>query len=64
MNHKGWIQNRAEEIALKKYGAGFCDLSGDKRTEVYNQAIEDYRGRIAARIDKVIADRKRKGLGK
>lgn len=60
LDYKGWIQQRAEEIALEKYDAGFCDLPLDKQPEVYNQAIEDYRDRIAARIDEVIADRKRK----
>jgi len=60
INYKDWLQNRAEELALEKYDAGFCDLTEDKRAEVYNQAIEEYKNRIAARIDKVIADRKRK----
>ena len=64
INYKSWIQNRAEEIALEKYDAGFCDLAEDKRAEVYDQAIEDYRDRIADQIDAVIADRKCKEVRK
>jgi len=51
MRYKEWAQNRAEEIALEKYDAGFCELAEDKQTEVYNQAVQDYKDHIADQKD-------------
>jgi len=51
VDYKDWIANRADELALEKYGKDFYDLSGELQVEVYNQAMEEYKDHYADMID-------------
>jgi len=51
VDYKGWIQNRAEELAEEQYGKEFYDLPENIRASVYNQAYNDRADYEADRID-------------
>ncbi len=51
MNYKDCIQQRAEEIALKRFNTDFYKLGDIKQIDVWGEAEQDYVDHEAARID-------------
>ncbi len=51
MDYKGWIQEKAEEIAQETFHVDFYSLMPDIRDVVYERAIDDYKDHMADQID-------------
>lgn len=61
-DYKYEMQLRAEEIAEQKYGCEYYDLSHERRTEVFTQAMHDWNNDRADRADFILDSRKSSDL--
>ncbi len=47
LDYKGWIQNKADDIAREEYDQEFYDLPEEIRDAVYNKATQAYKDTYA-----------------
>ena len=52
-DYKGWIQDKADKIALANYKVDFYCLSSAAQSRVYAIATEAYKEALANRIDAI-----------
>ena len=52
MDYKDWIQNKADEIAVDRYGLDFYSLPGSLQITVFNEAESHYKDYLASTMDR------------